>query len=91
MTPIQPSAEVEARRRASAARRGQTIFSSTPRPANVQTTDSIGMPHAQPSVTRQNGVYVPAISTKIIAWSTRIMTPRSLRDQRTTWYEALVA
>ncbi|MEZ5271297.1 MAG: hypothetical protein R2694_03165 [Ilumatobacteraceae bacterium] len=44
----------------------------------------MGMPHAAGSPTRQIGVYVAAISTKIIEWSMRCMIccTRSLRARR---------
>ena len=70
---------------------GQIIFSSTPAPAIPQITDSRLIPQASFRVSRQNGVYVPAISTKIIEWSRRFISERMRRPQRTRWYVALVA
>src|SRR5207237_3910802 len=73
MTPTQPRAMYDA----TLSQRGderQQICTSAPAAASDQTTASMLMPHGRLSTTRQNGVYVPAMSTKIIEWSMRPIT-----------------
>ena len=58
---------------------------TTPAPASPQTTESRLIPQAVSSTARQNGVYVPAMSTKIMEWSRRFMMPRSRGFQVMRW------
>src|SRR5437870_12567156 len=73
MTPTQPSAMYDA----TFNQRGddrQQICTRAPAAASDQTTANMLIPHGRLSTTRQNGVYVPAMSTKIIEWSMRPIT-----------------
>ena len=48
------------------------------------------MPQVAGSATRQSGVYVPAMSTKIIEWSRRCMTSLACTEWARRWYAAEV-
>ena len=79
----QPSAtEIAATRTFGA--RGQSTARATPRSAPPQAIASIASPR-EPPRRRQNGVYVPAMSTKIAEWSSRRIASRARGDQVGRW------
>ena len=69
---------------------GTIIFRPTPRTAPTQTTARTTVPTRPRSSRTQNGVYVPAMNTKIIEWSSRRITLYPRGDQTRRWYSALV-
>src|SRR5437588_9979226 len=68
----------------------QTRFSTMPATAPLHTAISIAFPSVPDRTSTQNGVYVPAIRTKIIEWSSRRIQARAERVQVMRWYSALV-
>jgi hypothetical protein len=82
--PIQPSATysgAESQRGAF----GEMSFIPTPSTAPPQTTDRITIPVVRESSRTENGVYVPAMNTKIIEWSSRRMILYPRCDQTRRW------
>src|SRR6478735_11037024 len=62
----------------------------TPTTATVHAIASIVMPHAGCSASRVMGVYEPAMSTKIMAWSARCIRSRTRGVHLPRWYAAEV-
>ena len=69
---------------------GTISLRPTPRTAPVHTTPRTTAPRRPCSSRTQNGVYVPAMNTKIIEWSSRRITLYPRGDQTRRWYSALV-
>src|SRR5687768_5121553 len=69
---------------------GQTSFKATPASAPLHTTARIVVAAPGDSRSTAKGVYVPAMNTKIIEWSSRRMIGYIRRDQTRRWYSALV-
>ncbi len=58
-------------------RRFPLSFIAMPIAPRPPTTQRIGIPHRAGRATRQMGTYVPAMSRKIIEWSSRCMIIRA--------------
>ena len=62
----------------------------TPSSAPLQTTARITAALVRLRSSTENGVYVPAMNTKIIEWSSRRMSWYARGVQTRRWYRALV-
>ena len=70
-------------------RSNPATFRTIPAMAPIHTAMSRLTPHQPSSASRHTGVYVPAISTKIIEWSSRRITGRTRGPRANTWYDEL--
>ena len=63
----------------------RNIFIAMPAAAPVHTTASVTIDHGLCSTISASGVVVPAMSTKIMEWSSRLSTRRDRTDRAMRW------
>src|SRR5688572_9809583 len=89
MAPIHPRTRYKAWRMMPS--RSESIRTATPKAAPPQTTPRTTVDQGGSKPRRANGVYVPAMRTKIIEWSSRRIHRHAEGPQSIRWNAALAA